>query len=337
MGTIFKLCSKIKHGKMICRFKRLRISVPVFGACAMSRALMGGLFHTKGDEDVKYYLKIAGTAQKQNNPRDAENYYHMALHSADQLFKKKEIDPTKYRLLRVYVYDAMANMAYNSGDYGKAERLYKETMKLLLAMGRGKTDNAMLEISLKLANMYMVMEMPVEAESGFNFVIDSLEEKIKNKTEEFLAEEENCYGLLGIGCENYAKYLIGKENHTQAESLLKKAEEIARKYLGEKHPQRLVLLNDIASVQIHRQDYAEAEKSLTAALKIGEDIDDNYLPLLYCNMGSLHLRTGGYDKAMEWCQRAYELGTERKNKSVARNALICMKKAEAEAEKENST
>ena len=65
------------------------------------------------------------------------------------------------------------------GDYMKAERLFKSVMQRLLSKGTDAEDNKIIEMSLKLANIYSKLGRDKEAVLGFRFCIDTQEKKIK--------------------------------------------------------------------------------------------------------------------------------------------------------------
>jgi tetratricopeptide repeat protein 19 len=57
-----------------------------------------------------------------------------------------------------YIYDLLANLANEQGEYEKAEKLFVSVMQRLLSMGVSQTDNKMIHISLKLANIYKIQK-----------------------------------------------------------------------------------------------------------------------------------------------------------------------------------
>jgi len=57
-----------------------------------------------------------------------------------------------------YIYDLLANLAYERGEYEKAEKLFVSVMQRLLSMDVSKTDNKMIHMSLKLANIYKIQK-----------------------------------------------------------------------------------------------------------------------------------------------------------------------------------
>lgn len=53
-----------------------------------------------------------------------------------------------------YIYDVMANLAFERKQYEKAEKLYLEVMQRLLGNGLPPDDNKIVHMSLKLAKIY---------------------------------------------------------------------------------------------------------------------------------------------------------------------------------------
>lgn len=53
-----------------------------------------------------------------------------------------------------YVYDVMANLAYEINDFKKAENLFISVLKRLIAKGIPQDDLAVIHISLKIADIY---------------------------------------------------------------------------------------------------------------------------------------------------------------------------------------
>lgn len=135
-----------------------------------------------------------------DEPEEAELILHDALRLAYQTDNKKAI---------TYTYDLMANLAFIRGQLENAEQLFKATMSYLLGGGMKQEDNAIIEISLKLASIYAAQNRQEFAIAGYEFCISTLEEKIEREKE--LAEDimsdhgwlqitetpENC-GLGGI-------------------------------------------------------------------------------------------------------------------------------------------
>lgn len=69
---------------------------------------------------------------------------HLALRQAQTL---QNVDGI------TYIYDVMANLAFDNGDYKKAEKLFVTVMQRELARGTKQEDIKMIHMSLKLAKI----------------------------------------------------------------------------------------------------------------------------------------------------------------------------------------
>ncbi|PKU33073.1 tetratricopeptide repeat protein hypothetical protein [Limosa lapponica baueri] len=136
----------------------------------------------------------------------------------------------------------------------QAEKLYKASMSYLLAGDTKEDDNAILEMSLKLASIYAAQKQHKLALAGFEFCILTLEEKIakqKDLPEDVLSAEEkaNTRLLLGMSLDSYARYLLDINQLPVAQKMYEKALQISNDVQGETHPQTVVLMNDLATMR----------------------------------------------------------------------------------------
>lgn len=53
-----------------------------------------------------------------------------------------------------YVYDVMANLAYDTNNYEKAKDLFKSVLQRLITKGVPEDDLAVIHISLKISDIY---------------------------------------------------------------------------------------------------------------------------------------------------------------------------------------
>ncbi|XP_062610355.1 tetratricopeptide repeat protein 19, mitochondrial-like [Saccostrea cucullata] len=297
-------------------------TVRFLGTVTVTRAFLG-LFGSKEKDPVKEQIRLGHIAVARGDYQEADNAYHLALHAAQQQFTERKIDKRQLTLIRIYVFDALGNIALKNGDLEKAEKLYKETLKVAINNDFFKqTDNGVVEISMRLAAVYAMMGKDEETHSGYQFCIKTQEDKIKANPE----ESPSTYGLLGMCLESYAKYLLKSQKYDKALEYLQRSEEIVVSYLGNDHPQRIVALNDIASLYIMKNDLAKAEEILKKALAIGHANKDSTLPVLYCNLGALYLRQSKIDKALENCKMGEKLGEEMHNPEAVRKAKYCIGK-----------
>lgn len=69
---------------------------------------------------------------------------HIALRQAQSLQNEDGI---------TYVYDVMANLAFEVGEFEKAEKLFKSVMQRILAAGTPQDDLKIVHMSLKMAKI----------------------------------------------------------------------------------------------------------------------------------------------------------------------------------------
>ncbi|KAL3863128.1 hypothetical protein ACJMK2_004900 [Sinanodonta woodiana] len=253
---------------------------------------------------------------------EAEKHYHDALKVSDDLFRKQEIDETKNVTNKTFIFDALANMSLAQGQYEKAEQLLKETMKGCLQLGMDKEDNAMMEISIKLASIYSILKRDDDARLGFQFCIDALNKKVGDNFE----ADHNSSGLLGMALETYARFLMYHDELDAAEPMMTRAFQVAQVLLGPDHSQTLNLMNDIATLKTMKQKYQDAEKILKEAVKLAEKVESDQLPSLYCNIGALYLRMMQLPEAEGACQKGLKVSLKLKDKYGIHYAQSCLKK-----------
>lgn len=70
---------------------------------------------------------------------------HVALRQAQYLQNKDAV---------TYIYDVMANLAFDVGDYKKAEAIFISVMQRLIADGLPQDNIKIIHISLKMAKIY---------------------------------------------------------------------------------------------------------------------------------------------------------------------------------------
>ncbi|XP_051665664.1 tetratricopeptide repeat protein 19, mitochondrial isoform X2 [Manacus candei] len=170
----------------------------------------------------------------------------------------------------------MANVAFMQGQLDNAEKLYKASMSYLLAGDMKEDDNAILEMSLKLASIYAAQKQDKLAIAGYQFCILTLEEKIakqKDLPEDVLPAEEkaNTRLLLGMSLDSYARYLLSVNQLPAAQKMYEKALQIANDVQGETHPQTVVLMNDLATVLDAQGHHDEAYSYVKRAAELARE------------------------------------------------------------------
>ncbi|CAC5377237.1 TTC19 [Mytilus coruscus] len=318
----------IENTSKFSRTSSLSTVVSSFGLIGVSRCFLG--FSSKTEEDpIVMNIKRAKLAAMRNEHQAAERLYHEALYNIEDKFKKKEMEREEYFNAKVTIYDDLANMALSQRHFSKAENIYKETMKACLQKGMEKTSNAVVEITIKLGSLYAMTKKDEMAEMGYQEAVKVMELKVKENSE----IDNNTYALLGLALESYGRFLMFHKQLAKAEPLFVRSESIARRVLGEEHPQRIVLLNDIAAVQIMRNNLEDAESTLFQAVEVGTALNVPELPALYSNLGAIYLRTSKLNEAEKNCGIALKKAKENKNKHAQGQAEFCLQKILEERKK----
>ncbi|XP_030717203.2 tetratricopeptide repeat protein 19, mitochondrial isoform X2 [Globicephala melas] len=222
-----------------------------------------------------------------DEPAEAELILHDALRLAYKSDNKKAI---------TYTYDL-------------AEKLFKATMSYLLGGGMQQEDNAIIEISLKLATIYAAQNRQDLALAGYEFCISTLEEKIereKELSEDTLSVEEkaNTHLLLGMCLDTYARYLLFSKQPSQAQRMYEKALQIAEEILGERHPQTIVLLSDLATTLDAQGRSDEACVHAQRASDLARQVEHPELHVLLSNLAAVLMHRERYAQAEEIYQEA---------------------------------
>nr|XP_020752069.1 tetratricopeptide repeat protein 19, mitochondrial isoform X2 [Odocoileus virginianus texanus] len=216
-----------------------------------------------------------------DEPEEAELILHDALRLAHKSHNTKAI---------AYTYDLMANLAFIRGQ------LENE-------------DNAIIEISLKLATIYAAQSRQELALAGYEFCISTLEEKIERErelSEDVLSADDkaNTRLLLGMCLDTYARYLLFSQQPSQAQRMYEKALQISEEILGERHPQTIVLLNDLATTLDTQGHTGEACVHAQRASDLARQVGHPELHVLLSNLAAVLTHRELYAQAEETYREA---------------------------------
>ncbi|XP_023575083.1 tetratricopeptide repeat protein 19, mitochondrial isoform X2 [Octodon degus] len=254
----------------------------------------------EAEAEIIRLLKRAKLSIMKDEPEEAELILHDALRLAYQSDNKKAI---------TYTYDLMANLAFIRGQLENAEQLFKATMSYLLGGGMKQEDNAIIEISLKLASIYAAQNRQEFALAGYEFCISTLEEKIereKGLAEDAMSEEKaNTHLLLGMCLDSCARYLLFSKQPSQAQRMYEKALQISEEIQGERHPQTIVLMSDLATTLDAQGHFDEAYVYMERASELARQINHPELHMVLSNLAAIlihrdqntyHMAKGNYGK-----------------------------------------
>ncbi|XP_051990187.1 tetratricopeptide repeat protein 19, mitochondrial-like [Xyrauchen texanus] len=235
---------------------------------------------------------------------DAANVFlHKAVRLAHQMHNNDAI---------IYTYSLMANLAFVQGQLDNAEKLFKAAMSFMLSGGMPQDDNAVIEMSLKLASIYASQNKNELAEHGFQFCTESLESKIekdKDLPPESLSDEKrkDTRLLLGLSLDARARYLASNRRFTGACRDYRHSLQICMEEQGESHPQTLVLMSDLASVLDLQGKHDEALVHVKRAVELGRAAGHPDQHVLLGNMAGILMHKGEFEESGKLYQEALAL------------------------------
>ncbi|XP_021068122.1 tetratricopeptide repeat protein 19, mitochondrial isoform X2 [Mus pahari] len=240
----------------------------------------------EAEAEIIQLLKQAKLSIMKDEPEAAELILHDALRLAYESDNRKAI---------TYTYDL-------------AEQLFKATMSYLLGGGMKQEDNAIIEISLKLANIYAAQNKQEFALAGYEFCISTLEGKIereKELAEDIMSEETaNTYLLLGMCLDSCARYLLFSKQLSQAQRMYEKALQICQEIQGERHPQTIVLMSDLATTLDAQGHFDDAYIYMQRASDLAREINHPELHMVLSNLAAILIHRERYTQAKEIYQEA---------------------------------
>ncbi|XP_027375255.1 tetratricopeptide repeat protein 19, mitochondrial isoform X3 [Bos indicus x Bos taurus] len=237
-------------------------------AAEQERRGAGGAAAGDAEAEIIQLLKRAKFCIMKDEPEEAELILHDALHLAHKSHNTKAI---------AYTYDL--------------------------------EDNAIIEISLKLATIYAAQSRQELALAGYEFCISTLEEKIERErelSEDVLSADDkaNTQLLLGMCLDTYARYLLFSQQPSQAQRMYEKALRISEEILGERHPQTIVLLNDLATTLDTQGRTDEACVHAQRASDLARQVEHPELHVLLSNLAAVLTHRELYAQAEETYREA---------------------------------
>ncbi|CAH1786900.1 unnamed protein product [Owenia fusiformis] len=228
-----------------------------------------------------------------------------------------EITQDEWITKRNYIFIHMANLAFGMFKLEAAEKLFKDAMRGYLEAGLEKDDNALVEISMKLAMLYAMQEKHEEAVEGYKFAIEAQERKMSQSE----VIDENTIALWGMCLDAFSKYFLTRNNYRDAYGYTERALTVAFQVFGENHPQTATLWNDLANISYLMGNIDNAISQCEKAIELGELLQIPELAAFYCNLGSILLHNGEFEKAFEKCTKASKLAHDRESRKQARGCL----------------
>lgn len=267
---------------------------------------------TEPEHDLVITIKRGILAAQDGDLKKADQMFHIALKMAIDLGHEDAV---------THIYILMANTALERGFVGQAERLFTDILKRLLANGEAQSSNAVVEISLKLAEIFLRNGNYVKAEQGFEFCTKTQQLKVATEGTE---RSEDTLALYGLSLDRRAQFLLGRGRLAEAEAEFNSAVEISRQVHGEKHEQTLVIQNSLATVLSLKGDHTKSISLLTDLVSRAEETSCQYLPTFLINRGIVQLRAGLGARAEADCSRARDEARSLQDVEVTDEALQCL-------------
>ncbi|KAE8746959.1 hypothetical protein FOCC_FOCC006379 [Frankliniella occidentalis] len=250
---------------------------------------------------------------QKGEPEKAERLLHIALKMAQDLKHEKGI---------TYVYDTMANLAFENGEYSKAQGLFVEVLRRLIGSGLSQDDMIVVNISLKIADTFVALSDYEKGEQGFLFCIDTLTKKISEG-----ASDEDTSMLLAQSLDRYSLYLLHARRPKEAAKHIEKAVEIAESILGSLDNKiGAILLSDMGVIKTAAGESEVANQCFEKALQIANrDEVDTSVAVIMVNRGIALRDNGIHEEAKHWCELGLQNALKENNKSILKAAQECLK------------
>lgn len=218
--------------------KQDRTGIPKYSTLVLLNLSFMKLFRKEDDETPEDKLittiKRAILSIQKEELEKAEKMLHLALRMAQDLKSKDGI---------TYVYDAMANLAMERGQFEKAEKLFVDVMKRLFGDGAQEDDMRLLHISAKIAHMAQQSGQLEKAKQGFEWVINKLEGRMKAAGDDVQLKE-----LWAMTKNWYAQALMQLNATEEAKKAMEVAHSTYLEIHGKLSEEGLLLLNNLGVV-----------------------------------------------------------------------------------------
>ncbi|XP_029039846.1 tetratricopeptide repeat protein 19 homolog, mitochondrial isoform X1 [Osmia bicornis bicornis] len=286
----------------------------------ISSSILFNLFGSKEEKDeveeLKMTIKRSILLIQKKEFEKAEQMLHVALRQAQTLQHYDGI---------TYVYDVMANLAYDTNHFKKAENLFVSVLQRLISKGVPEDDLAVIHISLKIADISSKTGDLEKAEKGFKFCLNNLKNHLAKDS-----ENQDVLQLLGVNLEWYASMLFSHSHYVEALTYFNQAYQICIKINGEEHEETVILLCNLGSVNYMLQKYDQAIEYLSKALELGKkfpDMDD--LSSVHINLGNALFAKGLHEEAKKNCNEGKKLAKAKKDNESVTEAEKCLERIQS--------
>lgn len=265
-------------------------------AIVLALSILSWLGFTEEDEEKEseliMTLKRAVLCKNREQYQKAEQMLHLALRLAQQQQNEQGV---------LYCYDLMANLAFDTFELDKANKLFVAVLQMLLTNGIKEDDLKVIHISLKLARIAQLKADLEKADLGYKWCMDRIEKQKNNNIDSQM--------LYGVIQDWYAQFLLDKGEVKESIRHLKQAYDACLTTQGSGNEQSMLLLNDLGTTSFRAGDMENAQNYLKQAISVGKDLDDkSHLGVVHANLGLIVLENGLAQEAEKYCKEAWRLG-----------------------------
>lgn len=275
----------------------------------------------EGIDPLTLLIKKGIRAFRMSEYEEAERFLHDGLKLAQEQGNNDAID---------YILNVLADHALETHDHEKANSVFKELMKRLLAKGVPEDDESMIEISLHLTDILVRDHKFDDAEVGYSFCIKNQWKRVQgislDKTQ-LTEEEKNSLALYAMICDSFSKYCIKRRDFKTALKYAKDAYRYCIPSSGEESEQAAVLLSDIGVIHDSLGNLKTAVKYFKKAIHVGTIAKSEQIAVYYYNLGMLYYKMGERDKAISACQQTHKITSIHGPKKLQIKATKCVRMA----------
>ncbi|KAG5681393.1 hypothetical protein PVAND_010834 [Polypedilum vanderplanki] len=263
----------------------------------------------KEEGELILTIKRGVLSSLRNEYDKAEQLFHLALRNAQSVNNELAI---------TYIYDLLANLAYEVGQLPKAEKLFVTVMQRLMEKENAQEDDIrILHISSKVAHIAYLQENLDKAMLGYEFVL----EKIKKRD---YVNDMNYHELYGIVKNLIGQAFIALKKFPDAKAAFLEAQQIFKKYKDEATEDYMILLNNLSCTCAELKEYESASLYLKEAMEIAKKIEIDDVSPYHINLGMLYLKQKLYEKAKVSCNLGWKLSKQYENKEAISAAERCL-------------
>jgi len=266
------------------------------------------------EDDLTLAVKRGILAIQEGDLARADRLLHIALKMAQDSGREEAI---------THIFCLMGNLAIERNFPGQAERLLKTVVQRLIAAGEPTDSNSVVEISLKLAQIYASIGSLQQAEQGFQFCVATQQRKLGKGV-----VDEDTLGLAGMVLDQRAQFLLQQDRLAEAELAWREAVKVAEQLHGEEGEQVLVVKNSLAALLSMRGQHKAALDMLEKVVAAGKRQQTAHLSAFLVNLGLVQLKQGLAAEGRKNCREASRLASEVGDVETGEEADVCLTQVE---------